>query len=135
MKNILRLLTILILTISISSCTKTGPQGPAGANGTNGVDGTNGTNGTNGADGNANVQSFTLNENSGDWYSYADGITGFTDWEVDMSVPAITQSILDKGAVLIYTESNGNFYQLPFSQSGVDLGVGFRVGTIGVFLS
>ncbi len=59
--------------------------------------GDTGAPGTNGTNGNANVQSFTFTNQP--WVnSYS---------EIDLSVPAITQTILDKGAIIVYCKDAG----------------------------
>lgn len=71
---------------------KTGPAGPAGANGANG---------------NANVVSSTIT--SSNW-SYVS-----PSWEIAFSYPAITQDIIDKGAVLVYLKNGTSYSQLPLT--------------------
>lgn len=71
---------------------KTGPAGPAGTNGTNG---------------NANVVSSSLTSSA--WTYVA------PSWEMTFTYPAITQDILDKGAVLVYVQQSSNYYQLPYT--------------------
>lgn len=66
-----------------------------------------GKDGTNGKDGNANVVSSSVT--SGGW-SYVS-----PSWEQAFTYPAITQNILDKGAVLVYVQSGSNYYQLPYT--------------------
>jgi hypothetical protein len=107
MKNLLKT-TILAATLLIVGCKKEkGPKGDPGTNGNNGINGKDGVNGTNGINGNANVLSSSISVSS--WGYYA------PDWTASLSYPAITQSILDKGAVLVYMESNGIYFQLPFT--------------------
>ena len=83
--------SLLILTSSLifSSCTKEGPVGPAGK------------------DGNANVVSSTLTNVSWD----EDGNT----WVINLTYPAITQEIINSGAVLVYIGGNNSYTQLPFT--------------------
>ena len=71
---------------------KKGDTGPAGTNGTNG---------------NANVVSSTIT--SSNW-SYVS-----PSWEIAFSYPAITQTILDKGAVLVYLKTGTSYAQLPMT--------------------
>jgi len=84
----------LTLGLTLTSCKKgdTGPAGTAGTNGTNG---------------NANVVSSSLTTSAWTYVS--------PSWEMTFTYPAITQSILDKGAVLVYVKSGNNYYQLPFT--------------------
>lgn len=76
-----------IALISIFSCTKEGPMGPAGANG------------------NANVVSSTIS--SSNW------VFTSPSWAITFTYPAITQDIIDKGAVLVYLKSGQSYSQLP----------------------
>ncbi len=101
MKRIIFYFTILA-TVFMFSCTKegkVGPQGPAGINGTNGTDG------------NANVHSYTYNGASANWALSA------PNYYCDLTVPEITQSIIDNGAVLVYlSNGSGGWLALPFVQ-------------------
>jgi hypothetical protein len=76
-------LTAVIAVVSLFGCTKQGPAGPAGPPG---------------AQGNANVQSFVFPAQS------------FTANEViTFAVPAITQLVIDSGAVVVYARlTNGS---------------------------
>jgi hypothetical protein len=88
---------VLILT----GCTKEGPVGPQGAAGTNGTNG------------NANVTSLTKTVTT--WT-----VDNTVRWIADIPVPAITQSIVDRGAVLVYrANTNGGYNQLPITYSPV----------------
>jgi len=71
---------------------KKGDTGPAGANGTNG---------------NANVVSSSLTTSAWTYVS--------PSWEMTFTYPAITQNILDNGAVLVYVQQGSNYYQLPYT--------------------
>jgi hypothetical protein len=74
MKPIIYLMAVIAVVTIFSSCTKQGPAGPPGPQG------------------NANVQSFIFQSQS------------FTPGTViSLAVPAITQRIIDSGAVIIYT--------------------------------
>jgi hypothetical protein len=60
-------------------------------------------------------------------------ITGTT-----FNVPAITQSIVDQGLVLVYmgTSSSGPWYPLPYTQGGTTISLlSYNVGTITVIAS
>ena len=108
----------ILAMILLVSCTKPevgpiGPIGPAGTNGTNGAAGTNGTNGTNGIDGNANViGTTTVALNSGSWTASG------SFFMATLITPAITQAIVDKGAVMVYEQSASFWRALPYT-SGV----------------
>ena len=86
-----------------------GPQGPAGVTGAQGPPGSQGPNG---ADGNANVRSFIIPVSAAD---YADN-PSTPDWkEVTLSVPAITQSVVDNGMVAVYLSFAEGWRALPFT--------------------
>jgi hypothetical protein len=78
-----------IALISIVGCTKEGPTGPAGANG------------------NANVVSSTIS--SSNW------VFNSPSWSNTFTYPAITQDIIDKGAVLVYLKNGQAYSQLPLT--------------------
>lgn len=78
-----------ITLISIIGCTKEGPVGPAGA------------------DGNANVVSSTIS--SSNW------VYNSPNWSITYFYPAITQNIIDKGAVLVYLKNGQAYTQLPLT--------------------
>jgi hypothetical protein len=82
---------ILLIAITITNCKK-GDTGPAGKDGVNG---------------NANVVSSSVTSSNWAFVSPA--------WEMTLTYPAITQNILDKGAVLVYVQSGSNYYQLPYT--------------------
>jgi hypothetical protein len=114
----------VLLGITFASCQKgdTGPTGSAGtngSNGTNGSSGTNGTNGTNGVNGNANVQSIRFNVGTSGWTNY--GTFGINN----VSVPQITQAIIDSGLIISYWV----FYNSTFSDT-VDLELPFTDGNV-----
>jgi hypothetical protein len=78
-----------ITLISIIGCTKEGPIGPAGN------------------DGNANVVSSTFS--SSNWVYSA------PSWSLTHFYSAITQEIIDKGAVLVYLKTGQAYSQLPIT--------------------
>ena len=102
-----------------------GPQGPQGPQGPAGPAGQNGAPGQNGQDGNANVQNFLLLNKSVT-------LTGLTR----LSIPAITQDVVDQGLVLVYfrvTGSGNVYYALPYSENDRALSVSnFGVGYVDV---
>jgi hypothetical protein len=66
-----------------------------------------------GPNGNANLEhlTFTIQENQ--WYTYGTyGVQGFQYYR-QIDVPDITQSIMEKGAVMVYIKQNDLFYPLP----------------------
>lgn len=85
--------------LMLTSCTKEGAVGPQGATGPQGAAGT---------PGNANVKSSTATISS--WLSLNN------QYYADIAVPAITQDIVNKGAVLVYRlSSTGSYSQLPLT--------------------
>ncbi len=83
----------LIGVVSITSCTKEGETGPAGPKGENG---------------NANVISkeYTITN----WVKNGDYYQG------EINCPAITQEILDKGAVVCYVKSaDSSYFSIPIT--------------------
>ena len=96
------LFTILLF----NGCKKEGPIGPAGPQGSQGIPGETGATGATGAQGNANVVSGTV--------TITNWIFSSPSYYADISYPAITQEIVDKGAVLVYVSNGGGGYsQLP----------------------
>jgi hypothetical protein len=125
-----------------------GPQGVAGTTGANGIAGTNGntgatgSTGATGADGIAGspgtpgspgVQGATGATGSADVQSYlflSQTVAPLGD--ITFNVPAITQSIVTQGVILVYVRNSGSnmWYPLPYSEAGdtltvEDYGVGF----------
>jgi hypothetical protein len=86
-----------------------GPQGAQGPQGPQGPQGDVGPQGPQGPEGNANVKSYTFTVNNSDW-SAVSGITR----TADLALAAITQGIVDDGAVHVYWETNGGYRALPF---------------------
>jgi len=125
MKKISNTLLILLMALAIGSCTKRGPQGPTGPQGPQGVQG---------QQGNANVQGgqVTVNFN---W----DAATSYGTADIDYD--AITQSIVDNGAVLVFmSNGNGGWISLPYtdySGTGVSISYYFvyAVGTVRIYFS
>ena len=69
--------------------------------------GEDGKDGIDGIDGNANVVSSSIT--SGSWSFVS------PSWSQSFTYSAITQDILDNGAVLVYVASGVNYYQLPYT--------------------
>ncbi len=82
---------LMIIAATFSSCSKEGPVGPAGKNG------------------NANVVSSSSVITNWNYNS------SIESWVGVHTYPAITQSILDKGAVLAYLKDGNSYYQMPFT--------------------
>ncbi len=100
-------LVALILSFSLSSCKKEeGPAGPTGPAG---------------APGNANVKNMTIFVNANEWV-YKPGLC-----EVTKLVPEITADIVNKGAVMVYTEgtTTGSWDALPTTSAGANLTLAF----------
>lgn len=100
MKKSILFLAVAIMT-AFASCIKEGPEGPAGRDGINGINGINGTNG------NANVVSSSVNVTAANW------TVSSNTYKVSITYPAITNDIINKGAVLVYQQFDANSYQLP----------------------
>jgi len=93
--KIIKLVTIGFLiagATTFSNCEKVTVTGPAGKDG---------------IDGNANVVSSSIT--SGSWSFVS------PSWSQSFTYSAITQDILDNGAVLVYVASGVNYYQLPYT--------------------
>jgi len=91
---------VLFLGVAITSCK--GDDGADGADGIDGSAGADGLDGNDGNDGNANVQTLTYD------ISTESGI------EFSVSVPEITQSVIDNDVVLSYVLSAANWsYPIP----------------------
>jgi hypothetical protein len=80
----------ILFLISCGKDGAIGPEGPAGKDGTNG---------------NANVVSSTLTSSA---WTYND-----PSWEISFTYEAITQDIIDHGAVLVYVGDGSTYIQLP----------------------
>lgn len=105
MKNLIYL-AILVLSVSISSCSKEGPIGPAGPQGPQGP---TGTTGPAGQDASVPV-STTLYVNN--WVYSASA----PSYMASISVPAITQNVLDRGIVAAYVSNgSGGWIALPMT--------------------
>ena len=117
MKKITKTLAmgIIALTLLFTGCKKdpgpAGPQGPAGANG------------------NANVQSTTF-MNQGFYY-----VSANNDYELNLSIPSISQGVLDKGAIMVYFQTSANsstWIPLPFSYGNINITYGVQLSNINV---
>jgi hypothetical protein len=96
MKTKAKLISLVFtLIVIISGCTKEGPEGPAGKDGINGKDG------------NANVVSATITSSA--W------VYNTPSWVISFSYPAITQDIINNGAVLVYIKVGNGYNQLPLT--------------------
>jgi hypothetical protein len=102
----------LFFSFSMVSCKgpegPIGPQGPQGEAGAQGPQGTQGPQGEQGPEGNADVKSYRFNldlwDNQGSYL------------EKNISLPAITQAIVDDGMVMLYFKNrSGEWSALPYS--------------------
>lgn len=106
-KNNYSLVVVALLIISVLNFSCSKPEN--GTNGTNGVDGKNGTNGevgTTGPAGSANVI-------YSDWTTVIFAGTS-PDYSCNIIAPAITQNILDRGTVIVFSKSSNNIYPVPY---------------------
>lgn len=95
-KSILLAAVVAILFCGCAKDGETGPAGPAGANG------------------NANVRSKTFTVNPSDWV--VSGTSGSNYLRsYDFSDGDITQSILDKGSIMVYQKQGGSYIQMPYT--------------------
>lgn len=103
MKNVIsknKFVLVVLITVLFFSCAgEDGAMGPPGQDGANGQDG------------NANVISVLIPNVS------------FVDGEKTLSVPELTQDILDNGAVIGYLRNTGEstWFALPLSFSGFEV--------------
>ncbi|NMH89141.1 hypothetical protein [Flavivirga algicola] len=132
MKNLIKYVTIALLSIAIFSCDgedgAIGPQGPQGPQGDQGQQGLQGDPGAPGDPGTANVI-------YSDWieHGFGNSPVGSSAAGFDIEAPEITNDILNNGVVLIYGrravlsdgEIETTFYQLPYTFYG-SLDVEFR---------
>ena len=82
----------LVCGLLFTNCKKEGPQGPAGKDGTNG---------------NANVVSSSITSSS--W------VYSSPSWSINFTYGAITQDIIDRGAVLVYMKVGSAYNQIPIT--------------------
>jgi len=118
MKNFMRLTSMLCIgSLIFSGCAKDGPVGPAGQTGATG------------AQGNANVQSGTYTNLA---FAF---VAANNDYELYINDPAITQTALDQGAVLVYFQATTNtsgWTMLPGTFNNIAINVSFGLGQVEV---
>jgi hypothetical protein len=117
----MRILSLsLFAAILVVSCTKEGPAGPqgrigaTGLTGTTGATGATGVTGATGATGTANVQYSAWSADSA--MSWSDiTVSGTPAKSVQWNIPALTQTVLDSGTVVVYarTYADSTVYPLP----------------------
>ncbi len=92
-------LLIVITGLFFAGCVPDTIEGPPGR------DGQNGQNGRDGVNGNANVY-------YSDWISPTQWAGKTGDWYFDVNDPAITENIVEQGAILAYVSVPGDLYDL-----------------------
>jgi hypothetical protein len=127
-RNLFFLLSAFVcLALFFAGCGKTGPAGAVGPAGAQGATGAAGVAGPTGPEGNANVMVDTFTLTNSQWaynsqYSLETSPGSYTEYFTryhDVTLPAITQGIIDSGMVLAYFVPNPllstiNWTQLPF---------------------
>ncbi len=118
---------VMALAISVSSCAKDGEDGSDGAPGAQGIqgetgpagpageDGQDGQDGTDGQDGNANVQTYVFD------------VSDRFGASIPVTVPALTQDVLDNDLVLGYLTKTETHVPLPHPVYAVSLGDNYTV--------
>jgi hypothetical protein len=114
MKKLVGMCLVAGLLLGVSACE--GPQGPVGPAGQNGTQGPAGPQGPVGPTGSANViySSWTKSTNWGGWQPA--NVFGVNRSFFDINAPALSQEVLDRGVVLVYTKlttDNNQMRQLP----------------------
>lgn len=102
----------IILVVGLIAC-----EGPAGPEGPQGAQGLQGEQGPQGEEGNANVVADTLTLTNTDWLwnsilwvqTTPSGASGYSTRYVDLTIPAITEDILNSGQVSVYMENAPSF--------------------------
>lgn len=108
MKTTCKIISTIALSvvIALSGCVK-GDKGPKGDTGAQGAQGATGPQGN---QGNANVQSATFTVSASSW------VISPPSYYATINYSAITQSIVNTGAVLVYwSNGSGGYSQLPLT--------------------
>jgi hypothetical protein len=109
----------LTLGLTLTSCQK-GDTGPAGEKGAAGTNGTNGV---------ANIQTTTITLNGSAWtFDSAEN-----SYDATLTVPGITQSIMDKGTIQVFMGDATELVPLPIAFGLLQIHYSFSPGQ--VFLS
>ncbi|MES2287195.1 MAG: hypothetical protein V4547_16005 [Bacteroidota bacterium] len=112
-KQIGFIMLIGISTAMINGCAKDGATGPAGTAGTNG---------------NANVLgSNSISVISSDW-TLSNGF-----YSTSFTLPVITQSIVDKGVVIVYEKLGSSMQCMPYTNGFTERDFTFNVGSFKVW--
>lgn len=118
MKNKIKFIIAFISIIMISNgCRKDkeGPMGPQGTAGTNG---------------NANViGTISISTNSNNW-------TPISTWgfSTEFNLGTITQSVIDKGVVMVYEQSGSSWIALPYTYGILSRAFTFSLGEIKIYV-
>ncbi len=115
--RVITLIGALIFTLSFlfTACKKKEIQGPKGDPGANGIGG------------NANITSTnTFVINTGSWIS--DTVNQCL--KVTLSFTALTQDVVDKGAVKVYKETGTTWSELPLTTTDLFMQFGFDIGNL-----
>lgn len=120
-KTMFNCLVLAGMILIFISCAKDGAMGPSG------------TNGTNGTNGNVNIQNFTFTVTPSQWQVNSPQL-----WlSHNLTIPEITQSIMDSGLVMVYASVfslSSTTQPLPISWYGgneTTLSVGvYYIGTV-----
>jgi len=113
MKTAIKTMLGILLTLSITvGCKKESIKGEKGDIGATG------------ATGSANViSSNTILINNFFYYS------SLKEYQASLSLPAITQEVLDKGVVIMYiSDGSGTWYPLPYTDGTTTLNYQFKLG-------
>jgi len=113
-KTFISLACIILLSLPVLISCKKPQMGPAGSDGANG---------TNGVNGNANVISTnTINVSS--WTSNG------ASWSATLTVPEITQEIVNKGMVQVFVKYGNQWWNLPDMTNKNSTQYGFELGSV-----
>jgi len=112
-------LLLMVAATLLFSCAKDGKDGlpgPSGATGANGIDG------------NANViATNTFTTASNNWF--ASGLYFYAD----LTVNAITQDVVNSGAVFVYEQNGANWAALPYVAGILSRSYQFRLNNLYIF--
>ncbi|WP_297509146.1 hypothetical protein [Flavobacterium sp.] len=113
MKTLFKKSIFLLLVFTFFSCSEDGKDGKDGVDGNANVIGTN-----------------TVTTSSSNWSSNTSG----SFWYTTLSLPAITQSIIDKGVVSLFkSDSNGAWIAMPYTIGNQSWYYEFGVGFINIY--
>ncbi len=130
MKNVLKIskyVLMSLITVFIFSCDgEDGEDGLNGIDGQTGAQGSAGADGVNGQDGNANIQAFIFDQSEAN------------DTFIGLTIPEITQDVLDTDIVLAYLFTPNLVHpipapNIPLGDSPIDVSVDLQVGQFSAF--